>query len=95
MTDNNEEVLRKSLDTIDRHRNWLLIGLAATVVLLVVVFLHGAAAMHAGESGTVQAVLAHYFILLIWVTALALVVIIQITAMTKRILRAIELAARK
>ena len=48
-----------------------------------------------GEGGTVQAVLAHYFMLLIWVTALALIVIIQINVMTKRILRAIELASKK
>ena len=34
-------------------------------------------------------------VLLIWTTLLALVVILQITAMTKRILRAIDLASRK
>jgi hypothetical protein len=33
--------------------------------------------------------------LIIWMTALMLVVIIQITIMTKRILRAIELASKK
>jgi hypothetical protein len=44
---------------------------------------------------TSQAILAHYFILLIWVTGLTLVVVIQITVMTKRILRAIELASRR
>lgn len=95
MADNNEEVLRRSLDAVDRNRNWLLIGLAVSVLLLVVVFLHGANAMHSGEGGTVPAVLAHYFMLLIWVTALALIVIIQINVMTKRILRAIELASKK
>jgi hypothetical protein len=33
--------------------------------------------------------------LIIWVTGLTLVVVIQIAAATKRILRAIELASRK
>jgi hypothetical protein len=36
-----------------------------------------------------------FIVILIWTTLLALVVIIQITVMTKRILRAIELASKK
>jgi uncharacterized membrane protein len=92
MADNNEEVLRWSLDAVDRHRNRLLIGLAGTVVLLLFVFFRGATA---GNGNTAQAILAHYFMLLIWMTALMLVVVIQITVMTKRILRAIELASKK
>ena len=95
MTDNNEEVLRRSLDAVDRHRNRLLVGLAATVLLLAFVFVHGATSMHAGSAGTAQAILAHYFMLIIWMTALTLVVIIQITVMTKRLLRAIELASTR
>jgi uncharacterized membrane protein len=95
MADNHEEVLRRSLDAVDRHRNRLLIGLAGTVALLLFVFFRGATAMHSGNSNTAQAILAHYFILVIWVTALTLVVVIQITVMTKRILRAIELASKK
>jgi hypothetical protein len=91
MADNNEEVLRRSLDAVDRHRNRLLIGLAGTVALLLFVFVRGAT----GNSNTAQAILAHYFILIIWMTALMLVVVIQITVMTKRILRAIELASKK
>jgi len=91
MADNNEEVLRRSLDAVDRHRNRLLIGLAGTVALLLFVFVRGATA---GNSNTAQAILAHYFMLIIW-TALMLVVVIQITVMTKRILRAIELASKK
>jgi uncharacterized membrane protein len=91
MADNNEEVLRRSLDAVDRHRNRLLIGLVGTVVLLLFVFFRAAT----GNSNTAQAILAHYFMLIIWMTALMLVVVIQITVMTKRILRAIELASKK
>jgi len=60
-------------------------------VLLLVTFIVGVA--HSDD--TVAAVLAHFFILLIWVTALTLVVVIQVNLMTKRILRAIELASRR
>ena len=95
MADNNEEVLRRSLDAVDRHRNRLLIGLAGTLALLFFVFFRGATGMRSGNSSTAQAILAHYFILIIWMTALMLVIVIQITVMTKRILRAIELASKK
>jgi uncharacterized membrane protein len=95
MADNNEEVLRRSLDAVDRHRKRLIIGLAATIALLLIVFFRGAAAMHSRNSSTADAILTHYFMLIIWVTALTLVVVIQITVMTKRILRAIELASKK
>lgn len=90
MTDNNEAVLRRSLDAVDRHRKRMIIGLALTVLLLLVTFIGGA-----HSSSTRDAILAHYFMLLIWVTGLTLVVVIQITVMTKRILRAIELASQK
>lgn len=95
MADNNEEMLRRSLDAVDRHRTRLLIGLVATLALLVFVFFHGAMAMHSGHGSTSQAILVHYFMLIIWMTALTLIVVIYITMMTKRILRAIELASRK
>jgi hypothetical protein len=38
MTDTNEEILRRSLDAVDRHRTRLLIGLAAAVLALLSVF---------------------------------------------------------
>ena len=95
MTDNDDDVLRRSLDAVDRHRNWLIVGLVALVMLLAIVFAHGAVAMHGGLATTTDALLMHYFILIIWVTVLAIVVVIQINTMGKRILRAIELASRK
>lgn len=95
MTENDEAVLRRSLDAVDRHRNRLLVAVAALAVLLVFVFVHGAMGMHAGNGGTTRAILAHYFMLLIWMTVLALVIVIQITVMTKRILRAIDLALKR
>jgi cobalamin biosynthesis protein CobD/CbiB len=92
MADDTENVLRRSLDAVDRHRQRLVYGLIATVVLLLVTFFLG---IHAVYLSTEQAFVAHFVILLMWMTALTLVVVIQITVMTKRVLRAIELATRR
>ena len=94
MAEDTGDVLRRSLDAVDRHRKRLIAGLIFTGALLLLTFINGARAVQA-EGGMVQAVLAHFFMLLIWVTGLTLVIVIQITVMTKRILRAIELASRK
>ena len=93
MTETNEEVLRRSLDAVDRHRNRLLIGVAVTAVVLIGAFIHGADAIHSGNTNNfLHAIMV---ILAVWTGMLALVVVVQITVMTKRILRAIELASRK
>ena len=94
MSEDTGEVLRRSLDAVDRHRKRLIVGLAVTVGLLLLTFATGARAARTG-SGAVQAFIAHFMMLVIWMTGLTLVVIIQITVMTKRILRAIELASLK
>ena len=94
MADDTGDVLRKSLDAVDRHRRRLMAGLGVTVVLLVLTFVIGARAAHAG-GGATQAILAHFVLLVIWMAALTLVVVIQMAVMTKRILRAIELASKK
>jgi uncharacterized membrane protein len=93
MADNNEEVLRRSLDAVDRHRNRLLIGVVVATVLLLFAFMHGADAVHSGNTN--RLLHAVMIVLGIWMTILALVVVIQITVMTRRILRAIELASKK
>ena len=94
MADDTGDVLRRSLDAVDRHRKRLMIGLGVTGALLLLTFVTGARAARAG-GGAVQAILAHLLMLVIWMTGLTLVVVIQITVMTKRILRAIELAWKK
>jgi hypothetical protein len=93
VTDNSEDVVRRSLDAVDRHRTRLLVGLAVGVVVLILAFVSGANTVHSGN--TINFVHAVFIVLLIWTTLLALVVVLQITAMTKRILRAIDLASRK
>ena len=93
MADNNDDVLRRSLDAVDRHRNRLLIGVAITGILLLAAFVHGADAVHSGN--TTNFLHAVMVILAVWTTMMTLVVVIQITVMTRRILRAIDLAAKK
>ncbi len=93
MTDNNEDILRRSLDAVDRTRTRLVIATVVTGVLLLLGFIHGAQAVHSHDTNLfLHAVMV---ILAVWTTLMTLVVVLQITAMTKRILRAIELAARK
>jgi hypothetical protein len=94
MADDTGDVLRRSLDAVDRHRKRLIVGLGVTVFLLVLTFATGARAARSG-TGAVQVFIAHFMMLVIWMAALTLVVVIQITVMTKRILRAIELASKK
>ncbi|MCM3880758.1 MAG: hypothetical protein ND807_11680 [Vicinamibacterales bacterium] len=93
MTNDNEEVLRRSLDAVDRHRTRLLIGVVVTAVLLLFALMHGADAVHSHNTNLF--IHAAFLILCVWTTMLALVVVIQMTVMTKRILRAIELASKK
>jgi len=93
MTDHNDDMLRRSLDAIDRHRNRLVIATIVTAVLLLLGFAHGAQAVHSHDATLfLHAVMV---ILAVWTTLMTLVVVMQITVMTKRILRAIELASRK
>jgi len=94
MAEDTGDVLRRSLDAVDRHRRLLIAGFVVTVLLLIGTIAYGAHAVHNGGGGT-QALLAHFALLLIWMALLTLVVVIQMTAMTKRILRAIELASKK
>lgn len=93
MTDSNEEVLRRSLDAVDRHRNRLLMAVVVVFVVLLVAVHYGGRAMHSGSTPLVLH--AVMLVLGIWITLVALVIVFQITVMTKRILRAIELASRK
>ena len=93
MTDSNEDVLRRSLDAVDRHRKRLIIGFIAAVVFLLAALVQGS---YAARSGSVNMFThAVMIVIIVWTTAVGLAIVIQITVMTKRILRAIELASKK
>ena len=93
MTDHDDDVLRRSLDAVDRSRTRLVIATIVTGVLLLFGFVHGAQAVHGHD--TTLFIHAVMVILAVWTTLMTLVVVLHITMMTKRILRAIELASRK
>ena len=93
MVDNNEEVLRRSLDAVDRHRNRLVIGFVAAVLFLLGALVNGS---YVARSENVNLFThAVMIVVVVWTTLVGLGIVIQITVMTKRILRAIELASRK
>jgi len=92
MADNDEEVLRRSLDAVDRHRTRLLVGLAVGTAALLLALYHASGVVHAPTNTFIHEI---FVLLVIWMTLLTLVVVIQMTVMTKRILRAIELASKK
>lgn len=78
---------------MDRHRNRLLVGVLFVSVLLLLLFVHATGVMHSGNTNMI--VHEVMIILSTWMTIMTLVIVIQITVMTKRILRATELASRK
>ncbi|MGE0447456.1 MAG: hypothetical protein AB7P99_19700 [Vicinamibacterales bacterium] len=93
MADDAADVVRRSLDAVDRHRKRMMLVLGAVAVLLVVT---AALSLHLpGRTSQVNAVMAHFAMLLAWVTTLAFAIMVQISAMTRRILQAIDAAARR
>ena len=91
MSEESETVLRKSLDAVDRHQKRLIWSVVFATVLLLLGFYH----LHAGRMGDVRsAIAASMVILAFWTSALALVIVLQITVATKRILRAIDLTSK-
>jgi len=92
MTDRDDDVLRRSLDAVDRQRTWLMTGIAVAVLALLVFFYHGTSVMRADTNGLVNAIM---LMLGVWMTMLTLAVVIHVTVMTKRVLRAIEIATKK
>ncbi len=93
MADNNEEVLRRSLDAVDRHRKRLIAGFVVAALFLLGALVHTS---YAARGGNVN-VFTHavMIVVVVWTTMVGLGIVIQITVMTRRILRAIELASRK
>src|SRR5438552_1338119 len=60
--------IKKTLDAVDRHRNRMLLGLGIAIAFLTAVLIPSLmGAMHGHSNNNAQAILAHYFILLIWV----------------------------
>jgi len=69
----------------------VIIGFIVTVAFVMGALLNGA---YAARTGSVN-VFAVMIVIVLWTTAVGMMIVIQITVMTKRILRAIELASKK
>ena len=93
MTDSNEEILRRSLDEVDRHRTRLFAGLGVAFVVMLAGLIH--ADYTADADSTKMFVHEVFFLLTTYITLIAMAIVLQMTTMTRRILRAIELASRK
>lgn len=88
-----DAVLRKSLDAVDRQKWSTIFVIIIAVVLAFGAFLHLAGAFHAGAS--VERMLQLSIIALVfWTSGLTAVVVLQLASMTRKVLRAIELASR-
>ena len=92
MSQDNEMVLRKSLDAVDKHRRRLTWVLAIAGVMVAWEFYRLAVVRPDGDvpGMIVQAVMVLFFSIL----GLAVLIVFQLTTATKRILRAIDLASR-
>ncbi|HUK33099.1 MAG TPA: hypothetical protein VLV86_04250 [Vicinamibacterales bacterium] len=86
-------VLRKSLDAVDRHKWRMVLTVVLVSILTLVAFLRLGAAFRAGED-IARLLQLSVVAIVFWMSGLAFVIVVQLTVMTKRILRAIELAAR-
>lgn len=92
MSQETEDVLRRSLNAVDRHRRRLMWLLAIVVVTVSWEFYRLAGIKATGDVPglIVEAVMVLFF----WTLGLVVVIVFQLTVATKRILRAIELALR-
>ena len=93
MSQDTEQVLRRSLDAVDRQRRrlmWLL-GIAGLTVAWELYRLAQVEPTGDVPKMIVAAAIASFF----WTLGLAVLIVFQVTIATKRILRAIELASRQ
>jgi hypothetical protein len=89
-----DAVLRKSLDAVDRHKWRMMVTVVFAVVLTVTAFLRLGSAFQTGQN-VPRLLQLSVVALVFWTSGLAFVIVLQLTVMTKRILRAIELASRR
>lgn len=92
MTQDAENVLRRSLDAVDRHRmrlRWMVALVGLTVAWE---FYRFARVVPTGDLPGL--IVAAVIVLCFWTLGLVVLVVFQLTVATRRILRAIELASR-
>jgi hypothetical protein len=91
MSQETDATLRKSLDAVDRHQKRLIWSAGAVAMFLAIL----AFTQLQGQSSDVRkSVGASMFVMAFWTSGWSLVIVLQITVATKRILRAIELTSK-
>ena len=92
MAQDENTILRQSLDAVDRHRRRMFAGFTIVVIAMAI------AQFRLGLAGTANDVpkmlTVVLVVLMLWISAMAIAIIVQLTKMTKMVLRAIELATR-
>jgi hypothetical protein len=94
MSQEPETILQKSLDAVDRHRRRMFITVVVVGLLTMVAYLRLGQVFRAGDGDVPHMLQLSVVTLIFWMSSLAFVIVLQLTVMTKRILRAIELASK-
>jgi hypothetical protein len=97
MSQEPEAILRKSLDAVDRFRTRAIAGLVFLFVttLLALGSLMGAASRASGSAGQAKILFTSVAAQMIFVALCTVLVSVQISRMTRTILKAIELTSTK
>lgn len=86
-------VLKRSLDAVDRHKWRMFVTIAFATGLTLLAFLRLGGAFKSGQD-IARLLQLSVVALVFWTSSLAFVIVLQLTVMTRRVLRAIELASR-
>jgi hypothetical protein len=97
MPEESEVILRKSLDAVDRFRTRTLAGVLVLFLFTVLALwsLNHVAATAGGAQGQTKILFVSVAAQMVYVGLCTLIVALQITRMTKTILKAIELTSQK
>jgi hypothetical protein len=92
MTEHNDGAMRKALDAVDRHKKRMWVALALVMALTLFGQFRLVRASHNGDIS--RTIVTAVVVLEFWTAAWACTIVLQLTVMTKRILRAIEISAK-
>ena len=89
-----DTILRKSLDAVDRRRSYAIVTVIIAIVVSLGAFFRLAQAF--SSDADVRRLLQLSLVAMIfWTSGLAIVIVLQVAAMTRRVLRAIDLASKR
>jgi len=92
MTHDNDATMKRALDAVDRHQKRVWAAIAIVMALTLVGQYRLVRTSHTGD--VPRTIVTAVVVLLIWAAAWACTIVLQLTVMTKRILRAIEISTK-